>query len=96
MRLETLALVLAGWYGAASLVSLALYGYDKRQAKRNGWRVSERTLHLAALAGGWPGGLVAQQLFKHKRQKRPFMRVFFAIVALHGAALGAAGYLIWG
>ena len=56
---------------------------------RGGWggqRIPERTLHGLELLGGWPGALVGQQLFKHKRSKAPYMRVFWVIVLLHLAA----------
>lgn len=49
-------------------------------------RIPERTLHTLELLGGWPGALVGQQLFKHKRSKAPYMRVFWVIVLLHVAA----------
>jgi len=52
--------------------------------------VSERTLHLFELAGGWPGALIGQQLFRHKRSKGSYMRVFWVIVLLH-----AGGWAWW-
>lgn len=38
-------------------------------AERGRWRTPENTLHVAELLGGWPGALVAQQLFRHKTRK---------------------------
>ena len=37
-----------------SPVCFVLYAIDKRRATRQRLRISERTLHLAAFAGGWP------------------------------------------
>lgn len=77
------------WYLLVSLLTIGLYGIDKwrasRSTTRNGLsrRVPERTLHLIELLGGWPGALVGQQLFRHKRSKSAYMRVFWAIVVLH-------------
>jgi uncharacterized membrane protein YsdA (DUF1294 family) len=85
-----LTLVLAA-YAVMSLVAVALYAADKRRAARGEWRVSETTLHLVALLGGWPGAWIAQQTLRHKRQKRAFMIVFWIIVAAHGAAWWWAG-----
>ena len=38
-----------------SPVCFALYGIDKRRVGRQRPRISERTLHVAAFVGGWPG-----------------------------------------
>ncbi|WP_153605141.1 DUF1294 domain-containing protein, partial [Pseudomonas aeruginosa] len=40
-------------------------------------------LHLFELLGGWPGALVAQQVFRHKTRKLSFQLVFWGIVLLH-------------
>jgi len=72
-------------YAVASAATFLAYGWDKRQAMRGGRRARERTLHLLELAGGWPGGLVGQIVFKHKRQKVSYMLVFAGIVLLHVA-----------
>lgn len=83
----------AAWYAAWSIVAFASYGVDKAAARRSAARVPERTLHLVDLVGGWPGALVAQQLFRHKTRKRSFRRVFWAGVVLNVLAL--AGALVW-
>lgn len=70
-------------YAGMSLLALTLYGWDKRRAITGGRRVPERTLHLLELLGGWPGALLAQHLFHHKRRKLPFMVLFWTIVLLH-------------
>ncbi|MCY1400314.1 hypothetical protein D3C76_303410 [compost metagenome] len=70
-------------YGLASLLAFALYWHDKRQARGNAWRTPERVLHVAELCGGWPGALLAQQLFRHKTRKVPYQVKFWTIVALH-------------
>lgn len=71
-----------------SLATFSAYGLDKRAARRPGVRrTPERTLHILALLGGWPGGLLAQRAFRHKRSKPRFMRVFWLTVALHMFAL---------
>lgn len=91
---------LAWWvpvlYGAASLVAFAVYGIDKSAARRGAPRISEQTLLLIGLAGGWPGALVAQQLFRHKTRKRSFRRLFWATVAVNVLVLAAAVYVVAG
>lgn len=76
----------------ASSVSFVLYGWDKRQARCGGRRIPEKTLHVAALLGGWPGAWAGQQVFRHKTQKVSFRIVFWLIVALHAVLFVA---LVW-
>jgi uncharacterized membrane protein YsdA (DUF1294 family) len=91
---------LAWWvpvlYGAASLVAFAAYGIDKSAARRGAARISEQTLLLLGLVGGWPGALVAQQLFRHKTRKRSFRRVFWGTVGVNVLVLGAAVFVVAG
>ncbi|MFN3375703.1 MAG: DUF1294 domain-containing protein [Burkholderiaceae bacterium] len=46
-------------------------------AVSGGWRTSDKTLHLWALACGWPGVLWAQQWLGHKTAKPTFIAVFW-------------------
>lgn len=70
-------------YGLASLGCFGLYGYDKRQARGQGQRTPEKVLHACELAGGWPGALLAQQVFRHKTRKSSYQLVFWVIVLGH-------------
>ncbi len=63
-----------------SLVCYLLYYFDKAASLKNRWRTPERTLQLWALAGGWPGALLAQRQFRHKTVKQEFQGVFKAAV----------------
>lgn len=74
-------------YITLSVITFLLYGLDKSAAKNNQWRVSERTLHLLGLAGGWPGAFAAQSTFKHKRSKPAFMKLFWLSAFCNSAAL---------
>ncbi|PKO61660.1 MAG: DUF1294 domain-containing protein, partial [Betaproteobacteria bacterium HGW-Betaproteobacteria-17] len=51
------------------------------------WRTQESTLHLFALAGGWPGALAAQKLLRHKSSKPSFQFVFWVTVILNCCVL---------
>ncbi len=93
LALAAVAWWVGAWYGLCSLVAFAAYGLDKAAAKRSTGRVPERALHFVDLAGGWPGALVAQQLFRHKTRKRSFRRVFWAGVVLNLLAL--AVLVVW-
>lgn len=80
-----------GWIAAAyagiSLLTFATYAWDKAAAQAQRWRTAESTLHLLALAGGWPGALLAQQWLRHKSSKLEFLAVFWATVLLNVAGL---------
>lgn len=85
--LHILPFVLATAMTGLSVVAYVAYWMDKSAAQRGAQRTPESTLHLIALAGGWPGALVAQQQFRHKTRKQPFQSVFWVTVALNGVAL---------
>ena len=70
-------------YGVASLLAFGLYRYDKQQAKAGQWRTPEKILHGVELLGGWPGALVAQQIFRHKTRKLSYQLLFWLIVVVH-------------
>jgi uncharacterized membrane protein YsdA (DUF1294 family) len=67
-------------YVLASALTFVAYAVDKRAARTGRRRVSENTLHLFALACGWPGAIVAQQTLRHKTAKRSFRTVFWVTV----------------
>ncbi|MFP3897667.1 MAG: DUF1294 domain-containing protein [Anaerolineales bacterium] len=70
-------------YTIMSAVTFVAYGTDKSRAVRDAWRVSERTLHALEALGGWPGALLAQHFFRHKRQKASYLVVFWLIGVFH-------------
>ncbi len=86
---SSLALWLAMWVGALSLVTFGIYGYDKAQAQGGGSRVPEVVLHLLGALGGTPGAFAAMRLFRHKTSKQPFGAIFLLIVAAQ------LGVLVW-
>ncbi len=74
-------------YGLMSLVTYGVYALDQSAARRRRHRVPERTLHLLALFGGWPGASLAQHLLRHKSSKSSFLRLFWLTVLLNCALL---------
>src|SRR6476469_6527114 len=89
----TAAVANLGLVAVLSCVCFAAYGLDKRRAATGGRRVSERTLHLLALLGGWPGALLGQRLFRHKTRKATFLIAFWAVL-LHFSLVGAGAYTL--
>ena len=83
MWLRGISLVPLTAYGLVSVLAFFLYWADKRKARADAWRTPENILHAVELAGGWPGALIAQQVFRHKTRKVSFQVLFWMIVALH-------------
>ncbi|WP_076417674.1 DUF1294 domain-containing protein [Colwellia sp. UCD-KL20] len=74
-------------YLGMSLITFIAYALDKSKAKRGAWRTPESTLHALALVGGWPGAAIAQQLLRHKSQKKDFRFVFWLTVIINCCGL---------
>lgn len=74
-----ITVVLAG-YLLLSMLALVMYRRDKAAALRRRRRISERSLHLVSLLGGWPGAWFAQVHFRHKSRKPGFRRMFWISV----------------
>lgn len=82
----SLPLLIPVVYLVVSLITFIVYAFDKSAAQSGRWRTSEGTLHLLALAGGWPGALVAQQTLRHKSKKASFRFVFWVTVLVNCTA----------
>lgn len=89
LMLDRAPLWLAGVYLGLGLLSGLAYLADKRAAQAGRWRVSELKLHGTDLAGGIAGGLLAQQLLRHKTAKTAFAVTTAAIWLLHVGLLSA-------
>lgn len=74
-------------YLVMSIVTYIVYATDKSAARGNQRRTPEKTLHLLALACGWPGAMLAQQRLRHKSKKEAFRGVFWLTVAANCGAL---------
>ena len=65
MSKEALQLLL-GYLLLVNLAAFSLMGLDKRRARRDQWRISEKTLFLPAVLGGSLGAIAGMRLFHHK------------------------------
>lgn len=81
----TLALAI----GAMNVLAFSLMGADKRRARRQQWRIPERTLLLASACFGALGGWLGMRLFRHKTRHRAFRWGLPAMLAVQ------TGLLIW-
>ncbi|GAB3124973.1 DUF1294 domain-containing protein [Leifsonia psychrotolerans] len=72
-------------YVGASILCFIVYAVDKSAARAGRWRISETTLLLLGLLGGWPGAIVAQQTLRHKTKKASFRKAFWTTVVANVA-----------
>ena len=80
------------WLAVINLIAFALMGLDKRKARRDAWRIPEKTLFLAALLGGALGSTVGMHLFHHKTRHWYFRFGFPVLLILQ---LLLAGFLAY-
>lgn len=90
--LTTPAGALAVWLIAINLVTFAVYGADKRRARRGAWRVPEKTLFLLPLLGGSVGALLGMRVFRHKTKHWYFV---WGVPAILLAQLALAVWLLY-
>ena len=57
---------------AINFATFVVYGIDKRKAKKNRWRISERTLIVLAIVGGSIGAVFGMKVFHHKTKHKMF------------------------
>lgn len=55
-----------------NIAGFSLMGIDKRKAKKNEYRLPERTLFMWAIAGGSVGSIVGMYFFRHKTRHPSF------------------------
>lgn len=73
-------------YVFLSVLTIMLYGLDKKHAITGQWRIPEFSMHMIELMGGWPGAVLARHDFRHKIRKTRYRRILWAIIACHALA----------
>jgi uncharacterized membrane protein YsdA (DUF1294 family) len=68
---------LVSFWGAIFLLIINIYGFflmgfDKNKAKKGQYRISERTLWVAAICGGAVGTTIGMNVFRHKTKHKAF------------------------
>ena len=74
-------IMIISWILFISIWSFIMMGYDKKQSKRRGRRVPEKTLWLFAILGGGIGSYLGMMAFSHKTRHTEF-RIGFLLLAL--------------
>ena len=78
---------------AINIATFSAFGADKRRARRESWRIPEKTLFLLSLLGGSAGALLGMRVFHHKTLHRSFRYGIPAILILQ--ILIPVGIAIW-
>lgn len=75
------------YYLVCSVFTFVFFTVDKQLAIKQSKRISERNLIFASILCGWPGGLVAMKMFRHKTKKTSFKAMMVLAVLLNLAVL---------
>lgn len=68
---------------------------DKRKAKKNKWRIQEKTIFIQAILGGTPAIYFTMKKFRHKTKHASFMVGLPVIFILQIAAIFAVWYIFF-
>ena len=80
------------YLGIINLIGFFAMFLDKRKAKRNKWRIPEKTLFLLAIIGGSLGTTFGMHVFRHKTKHwyfkfgMPMILIIQIILILYFAA----------
>lgn len=66
-----------------NVLSLLFMLIDKRKARKNRWRISERSLLTLCAIGGSLGGFLGMQLFRHKTKHPRFSIGIPVMLVIH-------------
>lgn len=86
--------IMAIYLLTVNVVAFILMGVDKRRAKKNAWRIPERTLFLPVVLLGSLGGTLGMFCFHHKTKHWYFRWGFPAMLVVQGLLLGTGAYLL--
>lgn len=86
--------VLPVYYLVLGLISIFITVWDKSAARRQAWRVPERTLMLLGLIGGALPMYCAMQVIRHKTRHKKFMIGLPLMILLHIGLVAAGCYYL--
>ena len=82
---ETIKWILFVYLFLMNLIGFLSMLIDKRRARKNGWRIRERTLFLLSILGGSIGSLSGMYIFRHKTRHWYFVLGMPLILFLQAA-----------
>ena len=70
------------YLSAMSLLTFILFGADKHKARAHKWRIPEKMLLGLSLLGGFTGGFLGMEFFRHNTKHWYFYMVMIISLAL--------------
>ena len=83
--------IVIGYLTIINAIAFALMLADKARARKNLWRIPERTLFTAAILGGSVGSLLGMYLARHKTKHPQFV---IGIPVILAAQIALAVFLL--
>jgi uncharacterized membrane protein YsdA (DUF1294 family) len=77
--------IAAVWFALFNGAAFVAFGFDKWRASGSGRRLSESSLVWLGALGGWPGGFLGMNVFRHKTAKLSF-KLKYALALIPFAA----------
>ena len=77
------SLLVIGYLLLLNALAFVLYGIDKLKARKDRWRIPERSLLLVALLGGSIGAWLGIKVWHHKTLHKKFSIGVPLIICLH-------------
>lgn len=71
------------YYIFINLFTFLLFGLDKKAAINKRWRIKESLLLALNIIGGFIGGFLGMNFFRHKTKKIKFQIILFFSLILH-------------
>jgi uncharacterized membrane protein YsdA (DUF1294 family) len=71
-RLKIADSLAVAWLVVLNAITFIAFGFDKWRSSGSKRRVPEFSLVLLGALGGWPGGLLGMNVFRHKTAKWTF------------------------
>jgi len=79
---------------AINIIGFTIMGIDKSKAKKNKWRISEKTIFVIALLGGSIGVKMGMQQYRHKTQHKKFVYGIPSIIIIQLIVALVAAYFL--
>jgi uncharacterized membrane protein YsdA (DUF1294 family) len=89
---QIIKIAILAYFILMNAAAFTYMGLDKQRARKNQWRIKEKTLFITAILGGSLGAILGMQVFRHKTKHSTFRYGMPAILLLHIILFGLWGW----